>query len=212
MASLYLARLTPQQKNELITRLHEAQNGNCFICEKPIDLAVQANTIDIDHVIPLKASGPDDPTNFALTHASCNRSKQASDLRVARVLARFDRIRVECAKEERGPNLSDVLHVYGGAKHELRFAVQDGTVRYALGDIGDNQLQTVPVYEDKLSHLRYFFVKLPIAYLHHDDRINPRDIGSSLGGLVEEFHRQFPQLHVALGWVSTALPSSAVRV
>src|SRR6266511_2690014 len=156
MASLYLARLTPQQKNELITRLHEAQNGNCFICEKPIDLAVQANTIDIDHVIPLKASGPDDPTNFALTHASCNRSKQASDLRVARVLARFLSIRDEVASANRSPNLGDVLHHYKGATFELPMRVEDGSVCYTLPDMQRNDVARVPLYRDELSGLQYF--------------------------------------------------------
>ena len=48
----------------------------------------------------------------------------------------------------------------------------------------------------------YFFTVLPVAYLFHDDRINPRAIaGNSLRKLLEEFHRKLPQLHVALGWI-----------
>src|SRR5690349_21709500 len=38
-------------------------------------------------------------------------------------------------------------------------------------------------------------------YLHHDDKINPRSIGNSIRGLIEEFHRKRPQLHVPLAWV-----------
>jgi hypothetical protein len=212
MSSLYLARLTPQQRSELISRLHDAQRGSCFICEDLIDLTLHANAMDIDHVIPLQGGGRDDPDNFALAHSSCNRSKQASDLRVARVLARFSRIREKCTKDDHGANLNDVLAAYGGAKHELSFSIQNGSVRYTLGEVGDNSMVTVPLYKDDLSDIRYFFVKLPIAYLHHDDRINPRDIGSNLGGLVEEFHRQFPQLHVALAWVSSDKSHARVRV
>ena len=41
---------------------------------------------------------------------------------------------------------------------------------------------------------------VPIEYLHHDDRINPRPIGRNLKQLVDEFHKKFPQLHITLGW------------
>jgi 5-methylcytosine-specific restriction endonuclease McrA len=114
VGSLYLNGLSPEQRKQLIQSLHQAQHGNCFICEKKIDLGLHTGAIDIDHVEPLKGGGKDEPSNFAVTHAACNRSKQASDLRVARVLARFATIRERVSKESRGPNLSDVLESYGG--------------------------------------------------------------------------------------------------
>jgi hypothetical protein len=47
----------------------------------------------------------------------------------------------------------------------------------------------------------YFFTVAPIAYLHHDERINPRPIAKvSLRRLIEEFYGGLPQLHVALAW------------
>src|SRR4051812_40807646 len=109
MASLYLNKLTPDERHRLIQKLHSTQHGSCFICDKPIDLKLHGDSMDIDHVEPLKLGGKDGEENFALTHAGCNRSKQASDLRVARVLARFERIRAACVEQNRGPNLADVL-------------------------------------------------------------------------------------------------------
>ena len=125
MSSLYLSALNADQRMELIKRLHEIQKGLCFICEEPVDLLVHADSIDVDHVEPVTSGGKDDPTNFALTHASCNRSKQATDLRVARVLARFGRIQDACQQaEDRGANLNDVLTRYQGAQHEVAFRAQ----------------------------------------------------------------------------------------
>lgn len=201
MASLYLASLGAEQMDELRKKLHEAQHGSCFICGKPIDLALQAGHLDVDHVEPLAAGGKDGPENFALTHDSCNRSKQAADLRVARVLRRFDDIRDSVAGENRGPNLSDVLGASGGSKHPLSLQLDNGEVRYSYVDLGDNEIRRSPLYTDTLSGLRYFFAELPIEYLHHDDVINPRAIGSNLGKLIEEFHRKYPQLHVSLAWI-----------
>jgi hypothetical protein len=48
--------------------------------------------------------------------------------------------------------------------------------------------------------MSYFFTVLPLRYVHHDDRINPRSIGSNIRGLIEEFVKGNPQLHVALAW------------
>jgi hypothetical protein len=200
MGSLYLHGLSLDQRKELEKRLFETQRGKCFICEKPIDLVLHADAIDIDHVEPSKAGGKDDPSNFALTHASCNRSKQASDLRVARVLARFLSIKDEVANENRGPNLGDVLRRYSGAAFDLPVKVENGLVSYTLPDLNRNDVIRVPLYKDELSGLQYFFVKLPIEYLFHDERINPRAIGGSLNGLIEEFHKKRPQLQVCLAW------------
>jgi HNH endonuclease len=212
MPSPYLNKLTPAERHDLLLRLNASQNGKCFICELPLDLKLHADGIDVDHVEPLKVGGKDGPENFAATHASCNRSKQASDLRVARVLARFERIKAACEEEGRGVNLADILGEYGGAKHELAFETVGDQVRMTFEANGDPAIRSVSLHTDPLSKQRYFFAELPIEFLHHDDRINPRNIGGSLAGLVEEFHRGRPQLHVALGWVDRDGGKALVKV
>ena len=70
--------------------------------------------------------------------------------------------------------------------------------------MGFNEVKTLPVYKDEISGFRSSFINLPIEYLHHDDHINPRTIGSNLRKLVVEFHRKLPQLHISLGWIDTS--------
>ncbi|MEQ1590892.1 MAG: HNH endonuclease signature motif containing protein [Thiobacillaceae bacterium] len=212
MASLYLARLKPDERQVLIAKLHATQHGNCFICEQTIDLVVHKDAIDIDHVVPLNDKGKDDPANFALTHASCNRSKQASHLEVARILRRFNRLKDKLAAENRSPNLGDLLLQAGGGNHMLGFKLSEHEVTYSLAELGNNTLLSIPVYEDELSGFRFFFAKLPIQYLAHDDHINPRSIGPNISKLVEEFHQKRPQLHVPLAWMKSEGGKSAIHV
>lgn len=213
MASQYLNSLSVEQRTDLEYRLHQTQIGKCFICEKNLDLQLHRGSIDIDHVEPLKVGGKDGPENFALTHSTCNRSKQASDLRVARVLARFAAIRDDVASDNRGPNLNDVLRHFAAKAYELPLRIDGDRVEISLPDTGSNEIMESLLHTDQLSGMSYFFVNLPIEYLHHDDRINPRAIGGSLGGLIEEFHKKRPQLHVALAWAQLKdATSGAVKV
>jgi hypothetical protein len=214
MPSLYLARISPEERKNLHRKLWETQGHKCFICENEIDLHLHRNEIDIDHVEPIKVGGKDDPSNFALTHSSCNRSKQAADLRIARVLSRFSKIQNKCTSENRGPNLSDILGEYGGSKYNLSLKIEDSAIKYSFPEIGKNTIFQSPIYTDDLSGMTYFFAKIPIQYLFHDDRINPRAIGTNISKLIEEFFKKRPQLHVSLGWlnIETEKPDDQLKV
>lgn len=201
MPSKYLSSLDADTRVKLEQRLLSRQSGRCFICDTPIDLMLQKGQLDIDHIDPLVEDGLDAENNFALTHQSCNRSKGAANLQVARRIKEFERLQ-EQAKDagKRGANLGDVLAQHGGAKALLRLRTYAERAEFSLAEVGDNAIRTVPVHEDKLSGMRSFFAAFPLEYLHHDDRINPRSIGSNIRGLIEEFLQKRPQLHVALAW------------
>lgn len=208
MGSLYLNGLNVEQRTALEKQLWDQQGGKCFISGKMIELGL--DKVDVDHIIPTRDNGPDNPTNFALTLEHFNRSKQASDLRVARVLARFEEIAKTADSDDRGVNLNDVLKAYGGASGTLRGKISGNHITYIVN--ADDKV-IVPVHADKLSGMRYFFAVLPIAALHHDEKINPRPIGANIRGLIEEFFKGRPQLHAALGWIdSSALPEAKVNI
>ncbi len=197
--SIYLARLSDAERAALEKRLYDRQSGRCFLCDEPIDLNVQRDALHIDHIIPIVAKGPDDPSNFGLTHAPCNERKGATNLEIAKLLFRFQRIQDKARAENgRGANLEDILKTVCTESRSLRLKVGDSVVRFSLAD--DPTVHNVPFHTDEKSRMQYFFAVLPIEYLHHDDRINPRTIGGSLRGLMEEFYAGRPQLHVSLAW------------
>jgi len=201
MPSRYLAALSTEQRTSLERKLHNRQGGKCFICDDPVDLVLHKGQLDIDHIDPLKEDGLDGENNFAITHASCNRSKGAANLEIARRLAEFERLQDEAQKSgKRGANLGDVLERHGGSKVSLRLQRKGAVVEFSTPEIGDNSIRRIPIFRDKLSGMDSFFTWLPLEYIHHDDRINPRSIGTNIRGLIEEFLQKRPQLHVGLAW------------
>lgn len=199
--SRYLAGLDAEQRGRLEQTLLTRQSGRCFICDDPIDLVLHKGQLDIDHIDPLVEAGLDAENNFALTHASCNRSKGAANLQIARRLAEFERLQAEAQKHgKRGANLGDVLERHEGARWAFRLRRVDDRVEFSLAESGDIRIRHAPIVHDKLSGMDSCFVVLPLGYLHHDDRINPRSIGANVRGLIEEFLQKRPQLHVGLAW------------
>ncbi len=202
MASKYLRDLSTDDYNALTKKLHTIQNGVCYICQKPIDLDI--HTTNIDHIIPLANRGKDSEDNFALTHESCNKSKQDADLTVARSLAVLDEIRRKISTGELGKSknetasLRHVLEYLSGSKFELHYKVENGVFKYTLSDMGKEDIISVPIFTDGLSGEQTVFIELPIEYIYHDELINPRGINSSINKLVKEFYQKNPQLHLSL--------------
>lgn len=202
--SIYLSKLTPQQHDELIKRLWECQKGKCYISGKDIDLDIHKNAIDIDHIIPLTNGGKDDESNMALTFSVANRSKQAADLNLARINWTYKTLAEDLQNSEnRNPNLNDVLKKFDGACHNLHFVIKGDRIRFSYAELGNLDIVELPIYEDKKGGVRYFFALLPIQYLFHDDKINPRSIGSNVSKLLAEFYKGNPQLHISLGYIET---------
>jgi hypothetical protein len=198
MSSFALQRLSPEERKSLRERLWQRQSGTCFITSHKMDLG--SDDLEIDHIIPTRDKGPDEESNWALVFARANESKQASHLYVARVLNRLDEIRKK-ANDPRGANLGHVLAEYGGGKYPLKVNIAQDEMSFSLPELQQYTPTSAPIWLDRLSGMKTTFIRLPIEYLHHDDKINPRSIGNSIRGLIEEFHRKRPQLHVPLAWI-----------
>ena len=198
MASKYLKSLNQQQYADLTNKLWSIQNKTCFICCEKIDLDI--HTTNVDHITALANNGKDDEENFALTHETCNKSKQDSDLKIARILHRLKKIQEEISnKEGKSASLKHVLTAYGGSKYNFKYKIEANGIVYSFSEIGDNTIYESPIYIDNLSKIKTAFVELPIEYIYHDELINPRGINSSISKLVKEFSKGNPQLHLSLG-------------
>ncbi len=195
MASKYLSSLSKDEYDNLTEKLLEIQSHKCFICQKEID---STQIINVDHIVPLANKGKDEESNFAVTHESCNKSKQDADLRIARVLSRLKDIQEKASSNRISASLNEVLADFEGGKYNFSYREEAGNLIYSFNELKDTNVYRTPIYTDNLSGERSCFINLPIEYIHHDQKINPRGLNSSISLLVKEFEKGNPQLHLSL--------------
>lgn len=197
MASKYLSSLSKDKYSGLTKKLWDIQNHQCFICEEKIDLDL--NTTNIDHIVPLTNKGKDAEVNFAVTHESCNKSKQDANLKIAKILQKLSKIQKSVhLKTSKPASLKDILSSYGGSQCEFKHKIENNELKFSFSGIGDNSTYQTSIFTDNLSKERSCFIEAPIEYLFHDDFINPRPINNSIGKLIKEFDKKNPQLHLCL--------------
>ena len=124
MASKFLSELPQENYQALTNKLLKIQNENCFICEKEINQDLHST--NIDHIIPLANKGKDSEDNFAVTHESCNKSKQDSNLKIARILSKLKALQEKVdSTENRSASLKDVLAEYSSSKYIFKYSEND---------------------------------------------------------------------------------------
>ena len=194
--SKYLDSLNVDAKKALSDKLWQIQNHKCFICEKEIDLDI--NSTNIDHIRPLANGGKDEPSNFAITHEHCNKSKQDADLLIAKKLFQLQEIIKDAESKKEVPSLKHVLVANNGSKYDFKYKIENDQLVYSFDNVGDTSIKRTEIFLDTLSNEQTAFISVPIEYLYHDDKINPRGINSSISLLIKEFHKPNPQLHLSL--------------
>lgn len=197
MSSKFLSSLSSDESKKLTKKLCEIQKNQCYICgdEIRLDLGIT----NIDHIIPLANKGKDSEENFAVTHESCNKSKQDANLEIARKLHILIKIQDEALKyDEKTGSLKHVLTHFDGSKHSFKCTIKEDLIEYSFPHMGDNKIYKTSIFHDNLSKEKSCFIEIPIEYLFHDELINPRGINTSISKLVKEFYKGNPQLHLSL--------------
>lgn len=150
MASKYLSSLSKDEYSELTKKLWDIQNHKCFICEDEIDLDL--NTTNIDHIVPLANKGKDAEVNFAVTHESCNKSKQDANLKIAKILQKLIKIQDSVhAETGKSASLKNILNKYSGSQFDFKHKIENDELKYSFSGVGDNKTYNAPIFTDNLS-------------------------------------------------------------
>ena len=196
-----LDTLTKQERADLTQRLHTTQNGLCYVCNTVMNPSV--HQVDVDHIQALSRGGIDEEQNWALAHASCNRSKGTRDLELQRILYRFKN-HVESYGNPsvegvvRSFTVNEALSELYPERQEVGAVIKNGNVQVSFNLAGRPHTEEFPLIEDSgLPGIRSFVGMIPFECLHHDPTINPRSI-VDLEPMIEEFYNGNPQLQPSL--------------
>ncbi|MBN1365910.1 MAG: HNH endonuclease [Syntrophaceae bacterium] len=200
-----LDTMTKEERTALIGRLHKAQNGLCYVCQDVINL--QVHKVDIDHIIALTNNGPDDESNWALTHESCNRSKGARELHLQRILFEFRRHVQKYTERnelsnERNFTLNEALLELCPSRVEVGASQKNGFIDLSWVENGQPKTERYALVVDTGKPVTTSFIgMIPFDCLHHNSDINPRSI-VDLEPMIEEFYNGYPQLLPSLATIN----------
>ena len=202
-----LDSLSADERKELIARLYKKQNGLCYVDRQAVNLHVHA--VDVDHIIALARGGGDDESNWALTHAACNRYKGTRDLQLQRILHEFRQHlqKYSAGVEEDGAGRSFTLKEALGELRPNRtdagVALRDSKIEIAWQtEDGKPMSDSYPLLSDSSTPpTKSFVAMIPFNCVHHDEDINPRSI-ADLEPMIEEFYNGNLQLQPSLATVS----------
>ena len=202
-----LDELTKEEREELIKRLAKGQDDLCYVCGKVIN--PQVHEVDIDHIIAMAQHGPDDESNWGLTHHTCNRAKGARDLQLQRILYRFKAdVDKHIAVTNRGGNftLHEALEELAPKRQEVGVKVQSDRIVLCWNENGKPVSETYQLMDEPgYPPVQSFVARLPFLCLHHDHETNPRSI-VDLEPMIEEFYSGYPQLQPSLATLTVAGP------
>jgi hypothetical protein len=200
MSATHQAHPKPSKKSETreskVRQYLARQSGRCYICGELIDVAV-LKAVEIDHIVPTTAGGPDVDTNKMAAHTRCNRIKKAlGDVSKARALINL--IKVSEAKSFKA-RLDDFLHFLEKSKRRTQVTISKNAARVLF----DGHEQDCMIINDPtISDLQYIFVLCPLQYIDLELEMQPRFIEEHLSGFLIGTWEQ-PFLDVCHGYLKT---------
>lgn len=195
-----LDKLSEGERDQLIRRLFDQQNGICYVCISLIIL--EKDELDIDHIISLEREGPDNESNCGLTHARCNRSKGSKDLQLQRHLFKFrdhlSKYTNPDMEDIRGFTVNETLAEFFPSREDLYAKIHDGKIQLVYDFDGKRITEEYPILIDvNDKDTKSFIGLIPLQNIYHDPNINPRSI-VDLEPMIEEFYNKNPQLQPCL--------------
>jgi hypothetical protein len=168
LAKSMLGKLPGSEKGTASAHLWTKSAGKCALCSLPLDLGTKDSVV-ADHIVPEVKGGKNALSNLYLAHRSCNASRQHLDFQIAQPLIRFRSI-----AEQSPVTFDKVLDEYVlGENRELIEYSEKGDV--ATVSFGHHKV-VVPLSVDPATSVKYFFLDVPMRYIHNDTEIQPRVI------------------------------------
>lgn len=184
----------PEPRENQIKRYLARQAGKCYICGEPVDVS-DPKAVEIDHIVPTTAGGPDEDSNKMAAHMKCNRIKKAlGDVSKAQALIRLRKV---CETKDFRARLDDFLHFLEASKRRTQVTISKNMARVVFNGSED----THKIFNDSvISDLPYIFLPCPLEYIDLELKMQPRFIEDHLGGFLIGTWDQ-PFLDVCHGYI-----------
>jgi hypothetical protein len=202
--------LTSEQRDELIGRLNTRQVGKCFICGDEINL--QLDEVDIDHIVPISPpfNGVDEDQNWAIAHASHNRSKGSKSLQLMRYIFQYRKQRDSRINQNKDFTVGDALANFYPTRQDLYAEIIGSEMQISyLGIDSISKKEKFQLMKD--DNLTSFVGMIPFNWMYHDNSVNPRSI-ADLEPMIEEFYNGHPQLQPSIAHMEITSPSQPSKI
>jgi hypothetical protein len=161
-------KLPASERQNASAELWQKSGGKCALCSLPLDLETKDSVV-ADHRVAEAKDGKTVLSNLYLAHRSCNSSRQHLDFEVAQPLIRFRSV------AEQKPVTFDIViddYIPEPNRELVTYSESANVVEVLFG----HQKVQAPLCVDPATGVKYFFLDVPVRYIHNDTEIQPRVI------------------------------------